>query len=167
MRTHLEARAKEYEGAGMSREEAVAKAMVTFGDPKTVAPDLVRANAQYHRRQRALALCGALLVGVSVPEQALLLDSAASNLQFYAELGVRHTAAATTVGFLASWHWLLLAVLLAAQAAAVVSATRRLAYGRQLLITGLVALLVAALLLFLLAAPIGLNIVHNATTELR
>ena len=60
------------------------------------------ANGPAPRRQRALAISGALLLGACVPIQALLLGTAASFPQSYADLGLRHTAATATVGFVAS-----------------------------------------------------------------
>ena len=116
------------------------------------------------RRQRTLAVVGALLIGACVPIQALTLGTAAFVSRSYASLGLRHTAATATVGFVAAWRWPLLAVLLAAQAVAIVSATRRPAYGRRLLITGVVVLLVTALLYFLFVAPLALDIIYRATS---
>ena len=119
-------------------------------------------------RQRALAVVGALLLAACVPIQALTLGTAAFVSRSYASLGLRHTAATATVGFVAAWRWPLLAVLLAAQAVAIVSATRRPTYGRRLLITGVVVLLVTALLYFLFVAPLALDIIYRATsTKLR
>ena len=126
------------------------------------------ANGPAPRRQRALAISGALLLGACVPIQALLLGTAAVLLQSYTGLDLRHTAATAMVVFVASWRWPILAVLLATQAVAVVSATRRPAYGRQLLITGVLALLVTALLFFLFVAPLTRDIIYRATsTKLR
>ena len=125
-------------------------------------------NGPAPRRQRALAVVGALLIGACVPVQALTLGTAAFVSRSYASMGLRHTAATATVDFVAAWRWPLLAVLLAAQAVAVVSAARRPAYGRRLLITGVVVLLVTALLYFLFLAPLVLDIIYRATsTKLR
>jgi hypothetical protein len=46
-RSHLEARARQFEGKGMSREEAVAQAVRGFGEPHSVAEELTKANAKH------------------------------------------------------------------------------------------------------------------------
>jgi type II secretory pathway component PulM len=127
-------------------------------------PTQPAASGPAARRQRILAIVGALLIGACVPVQAFTLGTAAFVSRSYASMGLRHTAATATVDFVAAWRWPLLAVLLTAQAVAVVSAARRPAYGRRLLITGVVVLLVTALLYFLFLAPLVLDIVHHATS---
>jgi len=43
-RCHLEARVREFEGRGLSREQAVAEAVRGFGEPQAVAAELRKAN---------------------------------------------------------------------------------------------------------------------------
>jgi len=63
VQSHLEARLLQYESSGLSHDEAVAKAIASFGDPKEVVPMLLRANAQHHRAQALRSLGLGLLLG--------------------------------------------------------------------------------------------------------
>jgi len=62
-RTHLESRVAQLQTTGMSRDEAVAEAARTFGDPSQVAQDLVQGNTR-HRRPATLRALGALAIAL-------------------------------------------------------------------------------------------------------